>query len=400
MSYWYVPFGIIVTVLLAGFMIINPTLTIKSAADGIDLWFRLVLPALFPFFVASELLVQFGFVRLLGWLLEPITRPFFRLPGASSFVIVMGFTSGFPVGAFLTRRLLEEKLLNIKEAERLVSFTNNASPLFILGTVAVGMFGLPEAGYILAGSHYLANLTVGFIWGRMASDSSEKSNSPGPQNQDRQASLLQVLRTCQNSHTSIGKIMGDSIRKAIASVVGVGGFIVMFSVITRMLQALGFIDLIAKFLQQAAVGLHLPYSLAYGLSIGLFEMTLGTKSITSSEASLLQQLVAVSAAMAWSGISIISQVMSIVSGTPIRLSFYLRSRLLQMLLASVFTYVAYHVILTKRLVEVFPRSLLMSPVHYNPSVGAYLFPLLAAGIVLLFACLLSGVVKYAVSRQR
>ncbi|HOV43156.1 MAG TPA: sporulation integral membrane protein YlbJ, partial [Syntrophothermus lipocalidus] len=270
MSYWYVPFGIIVTVLLAGFMIINPTLTIKSAADGIDLWFRLVLPALFPFFVASELLVQFGFVRLLGWLLEPITRPFFRLPGASSFVIVMGFTSGFPVGAFLTRRLLEEKLLNIKEAERLVSFTNNASPLFILGTVAVGMFGLPEAGYILAGSHYLANLTVGFIWGRMASDSSEKSNSTGPQHQDRQASLLQVLRACQNSHTSIGKIMGDSIRKAIASVVGVGGFIVMFSVITRMLQALGFIDLIAKFLQQAAVGLHLPYSLAYGLSIGLF----------------------------------------------------------------------------------------------------------------------------------
>ena len=399
MRCWQNFFGIIGSLLLVGFMIINPTLTIKSAAQGISLWYHLVLPALFPFFVASELLVQLGFVRLIGSLLEPATRPFFRLPGSSSVVIVMGFTSGFPVGAFLTRRLLEERLLTTEEAERLVSFTNNASPLFILGTVASGMFGFREVGYVLAVSHYLSNLTVGFIWGRLAAGRETDNSYLENRGRWNKMSFLQQLQACQDRPVSFGQIMGDSIRKGIASIAGVGGFIVMFSVITSMLQCLGLLDLIARFLQKAALGLHLPYSLAYGLGIGLFEMTLGTRSITSSEAPLVQQLVAVSAVMAWSGLSIISQVMSIVAGTPVRLSSYLRSRLLQMGLACVFTYIAYLAVFGKRTLEAFPANLPFDPASCSSGFAAHVYLLIMVVMVLVLACVLSAALKFVVSRR-
>ena len=54
------------------------------------------------------------------------------------------------------------------------------------------------------------------------------------------------------------------------------------------------------------------------------EITIGARAITAiSPANILPQLLAVSSILAWSGISIIAQVMSIVVGTPVKLSFYL-----------------------------------------------------------------------------
>ncbi len=399
LGYWQTFFGIIAALLLVAFMIINPTLTIKSAAQGISLWYHLVLPALFPFFVASELLVQLGFVRLIGWLLEPATRPLFRLPGASSLVIAMGFASGFPVGAFLTRRLLDEQLLTAEEAERLVSFTNNASPLFILGTVAVGMFGSPAAGYVLAASHYLSNLTVGFIWGRLVGGFGSGRWRLARKDGRRRVSFSQLAHDLQGRSASFGQIMGDSIRKGMVSIAGVGGFIVMFAVITNMLQSFGLIDLIARLLQQLTPGVHLPYSLAYGLGVGFFEMTLGTRCITASEAPFVQQLIAVSAVMAWSGLSIISQVMSIVAGTPLRLSFYLRSRLLQVGLASVFTYAGYLALLSRRTVQVFPGALCFDLTSCSFGLATHLYLLIVTLVVLSSACVISAGLRFIAFRR-
>ena len=125
-------FFLIIILILAVFMIINPDETVRASYDGIKLWSLVVVPALLPFFIVAELLFSLGFVYFLGIVLEPIMQPLFRLPGSSSLVIAMGFTSGFPVGALLSRKLYDEKLLTAEETERLASFTNNSSPLFIL----------------------------------------------------------------------------------------------------------------------------------------------------------------------------------------------------------------------------------------------------------------------------
>ncbi len=315
------------------FMLINPRETVAAASFGFKLWYIAVLPALFPFFVVSELLVSLRFVHLLGIWLEPIMRPLFNLPGSSSLVVVMGFTSGFPVGALLTRQLYEQNLLSDNEAERLVSFTNNCSPLFIIGAVGVGMFGSPTIGYWLAAGHYLSNLIVGLLL-RFKSDGVDlRSKLPAP---------IPPIAFSSPEIDGIGKILGRSVHGAINNILAVGGFIVVFSVLTRLLCAWGVIGFIAQVLTNIFGFINLTYPLAYGLCMGFFEITLGSQAAaTSIVGNLFPSLVVVSVILAFSGLSIIAQVMSIVAGIPVRFWFYIRARVAQICLSGVIVFLIY-----------------------------------------------------------
>lgn len=327
--------------ILTAFMLINPRETVIAASLGFQLWYSTVFPALFPFFIVAELLVALHFVNLLGIWLEPIMRPVFRLPGCSSLVLVMGFTSGFPVGAILTRKLYDKKMLTADEAERLVSFTNNSSPLFIVGAIGVGMFANPAAGYLLAISHYLSNLLLGLLWRFKA----QKPKLSGSSAQGQLRKEDPVFADTNESHekiASMGKILGDAIKSALNNIFAVGGFIIIFSVLTRMLSFWGFIDMMADGLVKLFTFMHMSYPLAYGLSMGLFEITMGAKTaIAASDPEALPTLLVVSSILAFSGLSIIAQIMSIVAGTPVRLSFYLLARTLQVMLSLAITCVVY-----------------------------------------------------------
>src|SRR5690606_18713969 len=125
-------------------MILFPEESFRASLRGLHMWWEIVFPSLFPFFVISELLIGFGVVKFMGVLLEPLMRPLFRVPGVGGFPWAMGMATGFPAGAKLTARLRQEKQLTKIEAERLVSFTNASSPLFIFGAVSVGFFHNPR----------------------------------------------------------------------------------------------------------------------------------------------------------------------------------------------------------------------------------------------------------------
>ncbi len=336
------PFYTIIILLNAFFMIINPRETVQAASQGLLLWYSIVLPALLPFFIVAELLVKIRFVNFMGVLMEPVMRPVFRLPGCSSLVLVMGFTSGFPVGAVLTRNLYDQQQLSAEEAERLLVFTNNASPLFILGAVGIGMLGNPAAGYLLAFSQYLSNLLLG-IFLRF------RAINPALQTQANSADLktaCQAMLPRQNERPGIASLLGEAIRNSLGNVMAVGGFIIVFSVLTRMLSQWGVIDVMSGFLFQLLKMFELDYSQAYGLCMGIFEMTLGTKTAAANASgSSLTVLTVLSAILAFSGISVIAQVMSIMAGTPIRLSFYLLCRLVQIITACIITVLAFHLTL-------------------------------------------------------
>ena len=77
---------------------IYPAESVDAAYKGLVVWATLVIPALFPFFIGSELLINLGIVKFIGTILEPIMRPVFNVPGEGSFAFVMSVTSGYPVG--------------------------------------------------------------------------------------------------------------------------------------------------------------------------------------------------------------------------------------------------------------------------------------------------------------
>ena len=84
---------------LTFFVIRYPDQTFQASFEGLQLWFRIVLPSLLPFFVIAEILMGLGVIHALGVMLEPVMRPLFRVPGVGAFALVMGLVSGNPLGS-------------------------------------------------------------------------------------------------------------------------------------------------------------------------------------------------------------------------------------------------------------------------------------------------------------
>jgi sporulation integral membrane protein YlbJ len=322
-------FRVFPLVLLAIGMFLNPQDVLSSATAGLTLWWRFVLPALLPFFILAELLIGQGFIHFLGVILEPLMRPLFHLPGKASFVVVMGYTSGFPLGAVLTARLRNQAEITRDEGQRLLAFTNNPSPGFMFGAVASGMLGKPELGIILAGAVYLANLGVGLLFRFYRSDENSRQTAPAPSLKK----AFQEMKHAQNlDGRPFGQILGDSIRNSVTTVITVGGFLVFFSVVIRLLTTWHITSTLAVLLQPLTGGL-LPFERIESIINGLFEMTLGCQGTIQTFPFLSQQVGMLSFLMGWSGLSIFAQIASFTAETDLRIGPFVFARILHAFLA-------------------------------------------------------------------
>ncbi|MDD3852342.1 MAG: hypothetical protein PHD40_01645 [Syntrophomonadaceae bacterium] len=353
MKPWSVWLLLLLILILILFMFINPGETVNAAGNGMKLWYSTIVPALLPFFIVTELLISIHFVKLLGVILEPIMRPVFRLPGCSSLVVVMGFTSGFPMGAVLCSRLYEQHLLTREEVQRLVSFTNNCSPLFIIGAVGMGMFGSATIGYLLAAAHYLSNLGVGLFWSIL--NNGQRRITPSKSHQQLVSNAINDFLAANHLNAGgIGQLMSNAITKSIGTLLSIAGFLVLFSVLARMLTVWGVLDNLAHILAYLFGFCGISYQHGYSLATGLFEITIGLKTlITFSPGSSLTNLIIASIILSFSGLSIITQVMSVIADIHIRWSFYLLSRLLQMIIATVITIIGYYLVIINNSVQSF-----------------------------------------------
>jgi len=311
-----------------------------AAVQGLDVWFNVVLPALLPFFIGSQLLMGLGVVHFMGVLLEPFMRPLFNVPGVGSFVMAMGLASGYPVGAMLTGKMVKRKLCNAREAERLMSFTNTADPLFMVGAVAVGMFKDVRLGSIIALAHYISAVLLGIIM-RFYAPKAEITPSVASKN-GRESILLkatrELLRARKEDNRPLGQLLGDCIKDSINSMLLILGFIILFSVIIRIITVAGFIGLICPVINIILNSLGFNANFSPAILSGIFEITLGTKMASSTNAPLLHQVIVASSIIAWSGLSVHFQVMSMISDTDIRIAPYIIARFLHAVLAGIVTY--------------------------------------------------------------
>lgn len=310
---------------------------VAAASRGLRLWFDIVFPSLFPFFVASEVLNATGFAKAAGILLEPVMRPVFNVPGCGSLALLMGVASGYPTGAKITCDLRMKGAVSRTEAERLLAFTNNSGPLFITGAVATGMYGAPALGFFLLACHITACLTVGvlFRFYRRGRETPVKA---------RDGRILARFRKelrypSDTVNTNAATLFGDAVRNSISLILAIGGFIILFSVIINLLLESGVIGSTASLLAIVLSPLNVDKGTITAILSGFFEITTGS-SLTSSlmGVPLTLQLSAASFIIGWAGLSVHSQVLSITGRTDISIKPYLFGKLLQGIFAAVYTW--------------------------------------------------------------
>ena len=370
----------IISVLFILSLIYFSKTAVNAAQRGISLWLNVVFPSLFPFFVASELLNKSGFVRAVGILLEPVMRPLFSVPGCGSFAFAMGITSGYPVGAKITSSLMEEKLVNKTEAERLLAFTNNSGPLFIVGAVGVGMFNSSRIGIFLLICHIIACITVGMLFRYHGKNNKEKLFH---RNENIFKRFMFELKNARPSG-SMSSLFGDAIKNSISLVLAIGGFIIFFSVVINLLLQTGFIEMVADVGAMILSPLAVDKKIIASVASGFFEITTGTNLVSKiAEVPLIYKLTAASGIIGWAGISVHFQVASIMNNSGISMKPYLLGKCLQGVLAALYTYTFIRISDSFSINLIYKTSPAFSTFYSNPNwSGCFSYSLAYLGIAI------------------
>lgn len=322
-------------------MALFPEAALQSALRGLSIWWDVLFPSLFPFFVISEVLLGFGVVHLIGTLLDPMMRPLFRIPGAGGFVAAMGYVSGYPVGAKLTAKLWEQKMVNREEGERLVAFTTSSDPIFLIGAVSIGFFHDPKIGLILALSHYGGGFLVGLIMrfhGRHESKTATDSLRLSQANTSRLKSALHAMHAAREQDgRDLGTLLRQAIQSSLQLIIVVGGLVVFFSVFLELWTRAGVMPALTEVISLLLSLVGMPESLSTAIVGGLFEVTLGARYAGEAGAAIPLPYKAAAAAfiLSWGGLSVHAQIISILNSTNLRYFPFVIARLIHGVIAAV-----------------------------------------------------------------
>ena len=215
---------ILVPVLLFLSFLAAPGTVFDGASEGLLLWFRSVLPALFPFLVAANLLMEGGALSEMASVPGAIFRPLFGVSDAGSFAVLSGFFCGYPVGAFVAAELTLSGKVTREEGEYLLSFCNNTSPGFIVSYIFLR--GLQRPDLLVPGmaALFLSPVLCSFLFRRKYGSfrqAAGKKRSP----EKAKKEPLSVL-------------LDQSILKSCEAVTKIGGYIVLFGILAALLDAL------------------------------------------------------------------------------------------------------------------------------------------------------------------
>lgn len=131
LSLVYTGLALYLTILLLRY----PALSLQYASTGLILWFRKMIPTLLPFMILSGIMISMNLTARFVRLLHPVLHFFYGTTPNGSYILLMGFLCGFPMGARIAGELRRKGLISRKEAESLLAFCNNIGPIYFLSFV-------------------------------------------------------------------------------------------------------------------------------------------------------------------------------------------------------------------------------------------------------------------------
>ena len=295
-------FIIIITLFILYQIIIKKSLVYSSINYALNIWVNNLIPTLFPFFIISDILINYNFTLYIPKFLRNFLKYLFNITDNMITILVLSIISGFPSNARNTRTLYDNGVIGLEEANHILIFSHFANPLFILTTVAIFFFNDKNIGIVLLISHYLSNFLLGILFRKYFNHNNDN------------------FITDNNSNV-FGNIFIGAIKRSIDTILLICGIITIFmilsSVITNCFDFNIYNSMIIK---------------------GLLEITIGIEALGKLEISIIYKAVIASCFLAFGGFSVHMQVMSQIANTEIKYRFFFVGRLYQMILSGFITY--------------------------------------------------------------
>ena len=339
---------ILMTILIILFAA-NIDKSIIAALDGCKLWYKAILPTTFPFLIICNLLISYDGISLYSKFLGPIICRPLSLSKNCSFPIAASILCGYPIGAKYCADLYKLGYIEKKEYVRLLNIASNVGPLFLIGSVASALLNNIYLGYILLVGNYLSCILIGFI-----TQKKRTVNNTSP------------LNSKQTSSQNLGIAIKNSIENSILTILNIGGFIIIFSVIISLIKNS---TLFTELIQNIECFFNIPSGTLYSVMLGSIEITNGCNILSSLQISIPLKLSLISFLCSFSGLAIIAQVSSFIGDTDIKLSRYIFFKFIQGIFSFLITYF---------LMIIIPSSVYSSNIAVNStlSMKLYLIPII------------------------
>lgn len=299
---------IIVLAVLVLLFVIFPDTVSQGAENGLMLWFKVIIPSLFPFMIVSTMLIRLNVTRYISGIFYPVFHRIFKISRDGCYPAVIGMLSGYPLGAKTVADLYKINAFSKKEAQFILGFCNNASPMFMLEYIGVKCMGLDKPVIMLCIIYLSAFINAMFEFYKPDEEYNYAGNT--------------FIKT---KNYSMMEALDDSILSSAITLVKVGGYIIMFSIFTELLQNMVTVGEVFKV-----------------AGSGILEITTGGEILADASLSEYVKSILISAFCAFGGMSSVAQTSSVLIGTNLSSVKYVMVKIRQAVIAAVLAAVIFY----------------------------------------------------------
>ena len=278
----------IILVLTFVFLILlfkDPSISKESIAKSFSLWTNNLVPSLFPMIIINEILINYNFPGVICSIFYKPFNKIFQLSYNGTYLFVMSIFIGTPANAILLKNMLDKKMAQIEEINKLLYVCYFSNPLFLYNMLSL-IFSNKKIVLFLLVSHYLANFIILFL-----------IRNKYQANTDNKIKIESV---------SLSKLLPNAIKKAFNSLIVVLGVISFYLLIS-------------------------DYFLTTTIFKGLLEITTGLNSLIINQSSSKKILAII--IINFGGLSIFTQIKSILEDTNLNFVNYFKGRILQIIIS-------------------------------------------------------------------
>lgn len=304
-------FFIVASVLFVLLFVLFPDISSKGAENGLLLWFNVIIPSLCPFMIISTMLIKLDVTSFISNMFYPVFHKVFGLSKNGCYPAITGMLSGYPLGAKTVADMYKTGAFSKNEAQYIISFCNNASPMFMLEYTGIKCLGLKQPAIMLLIIYMSAFINTFFEKYKPEDGINNKTGTGGIR---KKYPLIEALDE---------SILGSAI-----TLVKVGGYIILFSILTELLQSMVTSSEIVKI-----------------AGAGLLEITTGCEVLAGTALPLYIKCILASAFCAFGGMSSVAQTSSTLIGTGLSNRKYVFAKSRQAVIAAVLSAVIFKFIL-------------------------------------------------------
>ena len=292
---------ILLTFILIIFLL-NINIVLSSVTDASVIFYTKIFVSVFPFIILSNILIYFNYHLFLNKIFKKPLNKLFNI-SSSSIIFILSILSSMPSNSIYTKNLLDNKLINITEANKILTFTYFPSISFMIGTVGYKMFNNIKIGILLLLSNYIYNILIG-IYLRKDKINFTLEN----ENSINKTSFFDMLtNTILNAFKTCAIILGNLII-----------FIIIINILNKYL--------------------NINNTLLSILS-GLLELTTGSNMLSLLDININLKIALASLIINFSGLSILFQSKSILNDYNINIKRILIIKLIFSIIISILLYI-------------------------------------------------------------